>query len=121
VKNRITGERKMRKIKANKSKKLMKNAEDKGQKRRRKIGSKRYEAMKAKLMEILKEEGIVTTESFARICNCSYNVARDWLHTFERDGFITFLAWMRGGKIYKLSAINHNCGISLSHNQEEST
>lgn len=111
-------EEKMRKTKVKKSKKLIKNSEEKAQTHRRKIGSQRYEAMKSKLMAILKKEGIVTTESFARICNCSDNVARDWLQTFERAGFITFWIWMRGGKIYKPSAISHNCGISLSRNQE---
>lgn len=106
----------MDELKVKKSKKLKKNSEHKGN--RRKIGSKRYVAMKAKLVEILKEEGVVTTESVARICNLKDNVARDWIHTFEIDGLITFWIRMRTVKIYKSSTIKRNCGISVSYNQE---
>ena len=82
------------------------------------FGNDKHELMKKKLVEILRDEGIATSELVTRYCNCSDDVARNWLRKFEKEGLITFWVWMRGGKIYKPSATNRNCGISSSHNQE---
>jgi hypothetical protein len=81
---------------------------------KRKRKTKKYISMKEMLKKILEEDGIVTTESFARNCGCSYGVAQVWLRNFEKDGLIVVLVRMKWvSKIYK--ATERMC---LRHPQE---